>query len=174
MIWLFNNGSDSTGFYFYSSLIQVKAAIFSIYGIFIVFKLQLLNQEIENCKNYIIKENGLGALTNFLYKNINDKIEFINDLSKRNRPFSNIYKTWVDADYLVTKINKQFSLPMKLLVTGMIIDSFALLLQQFINKILLVQLLLYGVVVSLFIWSLILVYLSIKNIVLKNEKCLNQ
>jgi len=167
MIWLISNGSDSTGFYFYSSLIQVKAAIFSIYGVFIIFKIQICNQNIETCKNLIVAssvDSIIHMVTAFDQKTIEAKEKWISENPTNRR--IHLYQKWLGNEKFINGITTGFTKPMFLLVVGMVIDAVALLLQQFINKILWIEIILYGVILFLFIWSLILVYHSIKDIVL--------
>ncbi|HAD82446.1 MAG: hypothetical protein A2509_08700 [Candidatus Edwardsbacteria bacterium RIFOXYD12_FULL_50_11] len=170
MMWFINNGSDSTGFYFYSSLIQVKAAIFSIYGLFIVFKIQMSSQIIETCKNFIASSQGnIIAVTKFDESNMEDKQKFIDikkEAKKATSGFTEIhhYQKWFDSIKAINEIKINYKIPMILLVIGMVIDSLALLFQKTLQQKPSVEMSLYIVSMTLFVIVLCWIYYGITKI----------
>jgi len=170
MICLFNNGSDSTGFYFYSSLIQVKAAIFSIYGLFIVFKIQMSSQIIDTCKNFIASSQGnIIAVTKFDESNIQGKQKFIDNKKEAKAGTSGFteihhYQKWFDSIKAINDIKVNYKIPMLLLGVGMVIDSLALLFQKYLQKQPYVEISLYIISMILFVIILCWIYCSITKI----------
>lgn len=172
-MWFINNGSDSTGYYFYSSLIQVKAAIFSIYGLFIVFKIQICKANIDTCKNLIfmtyMKYTGPSMISGFEKKSDEEKKIYITE-SETKAPADSItyqYKQWLENQQSITNIKSSFQRPLKLLIAGMIIDAVVLIFMQAIQGIFILESILYILALGIFIIAIIQIYRSINKIIIE-------
>ena len=160
--------SQITGYYFYSSLIQVNAAIFSIYGLFIVFKIQICKSNIDTCKNLIfMRFNILKMISDFEKKNDQQKEEYIAEQARdvANEPIAYQCRQWYENQKSIEKIQDSFKLPLILLITGMIIDAIVLIVMQFIQGIFILELLLYVLSLGLFVWAIRQVYHGITKII---------
>jgi hypothetical protein len=82
--------SEYTGLYFYSSLIQANAAILSLLGVFIVFRIQLNKSSIENLKNFVLNlgltrvQRLMDLTLEFERMNLNTKKEFLKEFRRKH------------------------------------------------------------------------------------------
>ncbi|MBI4726447.1 hypothetical protein HY768_04345 [candidate division TA06 bacterium] len=162
--------SEITGYYFFSSIIQVEAAIFSIYGLFIVFKIQICKANIDTCKNLLfMKFNKLHMISDFEKKNDSQKEEYITEKAKSapDEPIAYQFRQWLDNQYSIAKIKSSFRSPLVLLITGMITDAVALIFMQTIQRLFILESILYAISLGIFIVAIIQIYRSITKIILE-------
>lgn len=80
--------NNSTSLYFFSALLQANAALFSIYGVFVIFKLQGLKSTIDAYMIAFLQNKGMSInseeVLDFEVMNIEDKRKHIEKISKDN------------------------------------------------------------------------------------------
>lgn len=117
--------SEYTGLYFFSTLIQANAAIFSIVGVFYIFRLQSIQSAIANIFNALYNEdpNIRRMAQEFNIKIIEDKKSYVESISG-NDYISNYYKNWLNYELDLNDIKIKIKQP---LVTIMVLIIFQIL-----------------------------------------------
>lgn len=152
--------SEFTGFYFHSSLLQAQAAIFSIVGIFIVFKIQIIKSSIENCKQMLIALKVYpSTITEF--ELMDEKQRNDNYIKAGKGSIQITFKRWDNYDKDIVLIRNNVIWPIICLIIGMVANTLGLILACFINKVFIVELIVLSVIAIFFVYTLVIVYQSI-------------
>lgn len=155
--------SPNTGFYFYSSLLQAQAAIFSIVGVFIVFKLQTIKSAIENYKHMLLALKVYpSVITDFEFADEATRKEKYIRLGKGSEQIT--YLQWNESETKVKNIKDQIKTPIILLSIGMIVSTLGLIFTCFINNVFILEIILLATVTTFFLYTLFIVYNSIDRI----------
>ena len=88
--------SPSTSLYFFSALLQANAAIFSIYGVFVIFKLQSIKSSIDSFITALMQDRGRSIHTveviDFDGMNIDEKKNHVEEIKNDVTFFSELYR----------------------------------------------------------------------------------
>ncbi len=156
--------SENTGLYFYSTLVQANAAIFSILSIFFIFRLQYVNSRITSIRQELISINNpiANRARLFFQMDLSRRQDFIDKFSGAIE----IKELYQNAHHFL--LNKQ-SLKSRLVIPAsslslvVIIQSILLLLASAIHGagyILEASFFLFTLITQ--IWSLLIIYKNIK------------
>jgi len=127
--------SENTGLYFFSALIQANAAIFSIIGVFYIFRLQSIQSAISDIFNALYNENIniREYAEQFKNKNSDDKKLFVNKLSVED-PISNYYKNWLEYELEQNDIKDKIKNPLITTVILIVLQIIFLIISNGIHS----------------------------------------
>lgn len=127
--------SDSTGLYFYSALVQANAAILSIVGVFIIFRLQSLQSSIDRAVRALLSDTRTtpSPVIEFEKMNLEEKKTFV-ERGKIEPPIKPLFREWATNEEKISKIRSSIKLPTRLLAFGIVGDSIGLLGANLIHE----------------------------------------
>ena len=124
--------SDSSSLYFYSALLQANAAILSIVGVFIVFRIQSYQSSIDIIKTALINNRRMvepDDVIMFDNLTISEKEGTIKGLDN-----SVLKSNWLEKETKLKKVKSSVKLPTILLAIGIIINSIGLFTASYIHS----------------------------------------
>lgn len=104
---------QNTCLYLFSALLQADGAIISIVGIFVIFKIQSLQSQIETIKNYLLSTNHGTTAIEFE----SDSVTHDRILKQSGNPR---YQKWENINKEIAKCKIKTIVPTILLVSGMV------------------------------------------------------
>lgn len=133
--------NESTSLYIYSALFQANAAILSIIGVFIIFRLQSLQSHVDTLKNFILTTyDDKDKVTRFFlfeqgdlkmkYQMIEtkDKLPEENEkIDEKTFRIENPFELWFYKERELLQTKNLIKLPIRLLLVALIINGFSLL-----------------------------------------------
>lgn len=134
--------SEYTGLYFYSALIQSNAALFAVVGIFVIYKLQSLENMIDTMPtklSYVfsgvvlhpkITEFAVGGKV--IRQNIISTYEATDNSTARNAVI--LFKRWMYLIEAIRPTKKKIKLPMLLMGIGIVLNSILIVLSEPIHN----------------------------------------
>lgn len=127
--------SSNTGLYLYSALIQANAAIFSIIGVFFIFRLQSVQSAITNIFNGLYNENIGVRQGAYKFKNMSleEKKIYIDSLSGDDH-ISNDYRTWFNYEEELEDNKSKIKTPLIVIAVLIILQIIFLVISDGINK----------------------------------------
>jgi hypothetical protein len=130
--------SDSTSLYFFSALLQSNAAIISLVGIFVIFKIQTLQSSIDIIKNSLMSDMGRWTTPSMIVEldilPLSNKIDRIEKDPYRNPYINPQVNTWVKKLKEIEKIKAKIKTPTILIVTSLIAFVIGLMFASYIHK----------------------------------------
>jgi hypothetical protein len=106
--------SKSSSLYFFSALLQSNAAIISLFGVFIVFRLQSLQTSLDLLKNTLMQDGGKMIQPNTVFRfdkmNLNEKEERVNTESK-DSPLRFSLQAWLDQEREIDNVKRSIKNP---------------------------------------------------------------
>lgn len=159
--------SENTGLYFYSTIVQANAAIFSILAIFYIFRRQYIDDRISSIREELTRiNNAIATKTReYFYLSSEKRKEFI----KSNKGALDILDLYKNADYFLDSkyaLNSRMKLPLFLLISVIIIQSILLLLASGVHSAeYLVELSFFIFTLIIEIWALLIIIKKISLIV---------
>jgi hypothetical protein len=119
--------SESTFYYLFSSLLQANAAILSIVGVFIIFRIQNIQSSIDIIKQSLMADQGRFIWPSTVLQFENQSLE----QKKTSQIITNpnlLYQKdkWIEKEELIYKIRRDFKLPLIYLAIGIIILTICL------------------------------------------------
>ncbi len=114
---------ENAGYYLFSSMLQAKAAILSLYGLFIIFKIQSLSSQIDFIKEILTHNPNPNFIYLFDAKSMEEKEKAITVYSGGYDYRDNRYIAWVAKLRLIEKIKKSILLPLIITIISMIFDG---------------------------------------------------
>lgn len=155
--------SDSSSLYFYSALLQANAAILSIVGVFIIFRIQSYQSSIDIIKTALINNRrmvGPNDVIGFDNFNISEKEEYIKRLN--NSVLKNHCSNWIEKEKKLKKVKSSIKLPTILLAIGIIINSIGLFTASYIHSNLMNYE--FKILAAIILFQIITVYFVVKTI----------
>ena len=127
--------SNYTGSYLFSALIQANAAIFSIIGVFYIFRLQSIQSAISNIFNALYNENISirQKAEEFNHKNIDEKKTYAERLSGDN-PISKNYRDWLEYELEKNDLRDKIRNPLFTIVILIILQIIFLIISNGIHS----------------------------------------
>lgn len=133
--------NESTSLYIYSALFQANAAILSIIGVFIIFRLQSLQSHIDTLKNFILTtyEDKHKMTRFFLFEqgDLKMKYQMIESMDKlpeyqgkndgQSFRVENPFELWFYKERELLQTKNMIKLPIRLLLIALIINGLSLL-----------------------------------------------
>ena len=127
--------SENTGLYFYSAFIQANAAIFSIVGVFFVFRFQSIKSSISENRNLF---NNAGEEVKKFAQSFeelsNEGKEIEVKRMQGNYALTNAYRKWLQLEKELTSVKSKIIKPLIFIVILLMIESLFLLLSNGIHK----------------------------------------
>jgi len=131
--------TENTGYYFFSSLLQANAAIFSIFGVFFIYRLQTLNSSISEIFNSLIMTAGssIGREEAQKFKNLTleDKEKNLIKYKDSNHVWSHEFINWYNYEKKIEIIKPLIKKPTIILITLIIFQAAFVLLSSDIHSI---------------------------------------
>jgi hypothetical protein len=127
--------SENTGFYLYSSLLQAKAALFSLFGLYVTFRIQSISSDIQYIKEVLVRTNSANYIIVFDQLSLVEKKNKI--ISKENSDISYKdikYKSWVNKLIQRSQIRKNIIPTLIMLAVSMTFDSVLIILDSFLSN----------------------------------------
>lgn len=127
--------TDFTGLYLFSALIQANAAIFSIIGVFYIFRLQSIQSSISNIFNALYNENiGIRQhAEEFNHKDIDGKRAYSEKLTGDD-PISKNYRDWLEYELEKNDLRDKIRNPLFTIVILIIIQIVFLIISNGIHS----------------------------------------
>jgi hypothetical protein len=129
--------SENSAFYFYSSILQANAAIFSIVGVFYIFKIQSLNSSIDIIKSALISDQGRNSwpseIIDWSLLTLGEKEKNIKD-GTANKYIIKSLTTWASLERQIESFKKVIILPSLLLSFGILFESLSLFSAYYIHN----------------------------------------
>lgn len=153
--------STNTGLYFFSALLQSNAAILSVFGVFLIFRIQSYQSSIDIIHSSLLDHQTCSST-------IQDIFEFIKNpdlgkkksiASKADEYIRHYYEESLLFHEKIANIKKTIKLPTYLLGFGIILNLFSLLLSNLFNNLGLlyeIRLLLVNLIIEIIVILLIL------------------
>jgi len=120
--------NESTGLYFYSSLLQADAAMISIVGLFLIYWIQSLENKISSVMNSLTSQkiDRIDNINNFFSSDIKGQQEFFNSISGQTAPLP-YYQKAISFKKKIVEIKASIKTPTILLTAGIGITALLLL-----------------------------------------------
>ncbi|MDP2984079.1 MAG: hypothetical protein Q8O92_12210 [Candidatus Latescibacter sp.] len=167
--------SDSSSLYFFSALLQSNAAIISLVGIFVIFKIQSLQSKVEMIRNFLISNPNKYPHPKYVIEFDNlileDKSKKIDNNTYIEQEHKLYFNKWVEILKKIEEIKNKIKKPTILIVSSLIAFVFCLMFASSIHKL--------GVVFELVILSLstgyeiyivVVVFRTISNLIYLKEE----
>jgi hypothetical protein len=159
--------SENTGLYLFSALIQANAAIFSIVGVFYIFRLQSIQYTITNIFNALYNENIniRQVAEDFKIKNIDDKKVYVGKMTG-NDHISNYYRNWLEYELEQNEIKNKIKNPLIAITLLIVLQIFFLIISHGIHLLgVLFEIISFALIGLFQIYILIIVVYSILTII---------
>ena len=135
--YLPNYFAENSSFYFYSSILQANAAIFSIVGVFYIFRIQSLQASIDIIKSGLMNDQGRSSwpqeIIDWDNLSLKEKEEKINN-GTANKYILKSLVTWTKKERDVDSFKKVISFPSILLAIGILLESLSLFSASYIHN----------------------------------------
>ncbi|MDP8267602.1 MAG: hypothetical protein P9L97_02625 [Candidatus Tenebribacter davisii] len=129
---------ETSSLYFFSALLQSNAAIFSLFGVFIIFRLQSLQSSLDLLKNTLMQDRGKIITTYSVIEFDNMSLE---EKEEKIETFGNtttiyfLIKSWLDKEKSIDKIKKSIKDPVISMTIVMILNLFGLIFSNYIHNV---------------------------------------
>jgi hypothetical protein len=129
--------SESSGYYFYSAVLQANAAILSIVGVFIIFRIQRLQSTIDLIQNSFLMNLEKYAtpekFSEFFNSTLEKKKEVFEDLHYPNYIMSSL-SVCIKNEETILGFNSAIKTPTLLLASGIILSTIGLFFTNFLHS----------------------------------------
>jgi len=128
---------ETSSLYFFSALLQSNAAIFSIVGVFIVFKLQSMQTPIDLLKNSLMQDRGRIiqpiTVSRFDKKSLKEKDDYVNFM-KDDQQLKYYLQNWVDQENKIDRVKSAIKSPAITITIVMILNILGLIFSNYIHS----------------------------------------
>ncbi|OGU33642.1 MAG: hypothetical protein A2068_10190 [Ignavibacteria bacterium GWB2_35_6b] len=128
--------SENSSFYFYSSILQANAAIFSIIGVFFIFRFQSLQSSIDTIKSSLISDQGRKSFPSEIVEFDNlqlcEKREKINNGSV-NKAIIKSLSLWTEREEYLASFKQLIKKPAYIITCGIFLESISLFTVNFVH-----------------------------------------
>ena len=165
--------TGNTGLYFYSALLQANAAIFSIVGVFYIFRLQSINSAISEFFFLLTSQGSAIREEAIKFRNASttDKEAKVKKLSMFKDGITFEYSRWLILEKELLQLRKKYIPPITNLTFLIVFEIFFLLLSETIHNIGgCTEYLSYSIVSVFQIYILITMMFSIKETIIINKR----
>lgn len=132
-----NYFSENSSFYFYSSILQANAAIFSIVGVFYIFRIQSLQASIDIIKSGLMNDQGRSSwpqeIIDWDNLSLKEKEGKINN-GTANKHILKSLVTWTKKERAVDSFKQVIRFPSVLLAIGILLESLSLFSASYIHN----------------------------------------
>jgi hypothetical protein len=147
--------SDTSSLYFYSSHLQANAAILSIFGLFIIFKIQSLESSIETIKTCLTSMDHALAnnVLSFYDMTLSQKCSYIDDYPEKERGRFKYLKKWYEIELLISQIKRSSRNPALLLLLIIAFNSLGIMFSNYLHILgynYEIRFMVFGVMIQLF------------------------
>jgi len=122
--------TDSTSLYIYSAFLQANAAIFAVFGVFIVYSMQSHKSSIDIIKSTMYSDRGEHSqpttIAEFESLSTAEKKQKFSVMDTKGYYYK-LYETWIHHLDRNNELKKYITLPTIILTIGMILDALFLL-----------------------------------------------
>jgi hypothetical protein len=129
--------SDNSSFYFYSSILQANAAIFSIVGVFYIFKIQSLQSSLDIIKTGLMNDQGRNSWPQEIMEwdrlPLDEKESKIND-GTANKHILKSLIFWATTERKIYTFKKVIIFPSVLLAFGILLESLSLFSAYYVHS----------------------------------------
>lgn len=129
--------SENTGLYLFSALMQSNAAIFSILGVFYIFKLQILQSSIDMIKNILVIDLDQWTKPNWIFEfsdmSLIQKKEMYNKVNYDKYTMIRL-NNWIKKEQSILTVTKNLKSPLILVAVGFILNLLGLVLSNYIHQ----------------------------------------
>lgn len=129
--------SENSSFYLYSSLLQANAALFSIVGVFYIFRIQSLQSSIDIIKSGLMTDRGRSSwpqeIVDWDVLSLEQKEEKINS-GVANKYILSYLVIWTEKERNLHTFKQTIRFPSLLLATGILLESLSLFSASFIHN----------------------------------------
>ena len=125
--------SDNTALYFYSALLQANAAILSIVGVFVIFKVQSLKSSIDIVKSALMNYKSFVTqpmVINFANVSIEEKRKIASGADGYIKPQ---YDDWIQKEIELSTTKSLIKVPTILLVVAIMLEALGLTTATFFH-----------------------------------------
>ena len=128
---------ETSSLYFFSALLQSNAAIFSIVGVFIVFKLQSMQTPIDLLKNSLMQDRGRIiqpiTVSRFDKKSLKEKDDYVNFM-KDDQQLKYYLQNWVDQENKIDRVKSAIKSPAITITIVIILNILGLIFSNYIHS----------------------------------------
>jgi hypothetical protein len=138
IIYFFPNFfSENSTFYFYSTILQANAAIFSIVGVFYIFKIQSLQSSLDIIKTGLMNDQGRNSWPQEIMQwdrlNLAEKERKITDGTANKHILASLI-FWTETERKIENFKKVIVFPSVLLAFGILLESLSLFSAYYIHS----------------------------------------
>ena|GEM_PF-5188254 len=135
--------SNQLAYYFFSALLQANAAIFSIIGVFYIFRIQSLNNEISIIKSNVMEDRGrlIHSSKVLLWEKltIHEKEKELKNKKSKYQTYAIHFRRWIEIEINNSILKKYFIVLFIFVAFVLTINAVSLFLLDYLLTINLLQ-----------------------------------